>query len=88
MTEHDDQQPAGSTTEADTCPGGALQPWDVGSLPEPPEMNWKKLPTLVGPGILMAGVAIGAGEWLSTSEEDALDAQCDPFNAHIQQAGG
>jgi len=64
MTEHDDQKPPGSIAESDKRPGGALQPWDVGKLPEPPVMNWKKLPTLIGPGILMAGVAIGAGEWL------------------------
>ena len=64
MTEHDDRPPpaaAGSTTP-ETRRGGALQPWDVGELPEPPSINWKKLPTLIGPGILMAGVAIGAGE--------------------------
>ena len=41
-----------------------MQPWDVGSLPDPPALSLKKLPTLIGPGILMAGVAIGAGEWL------------------------
>ena len=64
MTEHDVQQSSDTTTEPQKRPGGALQPWDVGILPDPPAMNWKKLPTLIGPGILMAGVAIGAGEWL------------------------
>jgi len=66
MTEHDDQQvPAAAESKTpEKRPGGALQPWDVGELPEPPSINWKKLPTLIGPGILMAGVAIGAGEWL------------------------
>ncbi|MFP6768861.1 MAG: Nramp family divalent metal transporter, partial [Planctomycetaceae bacterium] len=46
------------------CDGGALAPWDVGTLPEPPLFDWKRLPTMIGPGVLMAGVAIGAGEWL------------------------
>ena len=64
MTEPDHQQLSESTVEPGKRTGGALQPWDVGDLPSPPEMNWKKLPTLIGPGILMAGVAIGAGEWL------------------------
>ncbi|MDP7274434.1 MAG: Nramp family divalent metal transporter [Planctomycetaceae bacterium] len=44
--------------------GGGLAPWDVGTLPEPPVFDWKRLPTMIGPGVLMAGVAIGAGEWL------------------------
>ncbi|MBO10469.1 MAG: hypothetical protein CMJ68_06880, partial [Planctomycetaceae bacterium] len=64
MTEPDHQQLSESTVEPGKRTGGALQPWDVGDLPSPPVMNWKKLPTLIGPGILMAGVAIGAGEWL------------------------
>ena len=64
MTEPDHQQLSESTVEPGKQTGGALQPWDVGDLPSPPVMNWKKLPTLIGPGILMAGVAIGAGEWL------------------------
>ena len=65
MTEHDDQLlPASESTTPKTRAGGALPPWDVGDLPEPPTMDWRKLPTLIGPGILMAGVAIGAGEWL------------------------
>ncbi|MBO51952.1 MAG: hypothetical protein CMJ69_14385 [Planctomycetaceae bacterium] len=65
MTEHDDQLlPVPESTTPKKRAGGALQPWDVGDLPEPPTMDWRKLPTLIGPGILMAGVAIGAGEWL------------------------
>ncbi len=52
------------TADAGKRAGGALESWDVGELPDPPVMDWKKLPTLIGPGILMAGVAIGAGEWL------------------------
>ena len=65
MTEHDDQLlPVSESTTPKKRAGGALQPWDVGDLPEPPTMDWRKLPTLIGPGILMAGVAIGAGEWL------------------------
>ena len=64
MTDRNVEQSSDTTAEPQKRPGGALQPWDVGILPDPPAMNWKKLPTLIGPGILMAGVAIGAGEWL------------------------
>jgi len=33
-------------------PGGALEPWTVASLPEPPRLSWRGLPMLI------------AGEWL------------------------
>ena len=54
-------------SDAQKRAGGALEPWDVASLPEPPEsprLSLKRLPAVIGPGVLMAGVAIGAGEWL------------------------
>ena len=43
---------------------GALRPWTTGDLPPAPEGGlayWKKA---VGPGLLLAGASIGAGEWL------------------------
>ncbi|MEZ5354847.1 MAG: Nramp family divalent metal transporter [Bryobacteraceae bacterium] len=38
-----------------------LPEWGRGELPEPPRMTVRGL---VGPGLLMAGAAIGGGEWL------------------------
>ena len=43
---------------------GALRPWTTGDLPPAPEGGlayWKKA---VGPGLLLAGASLGAGEWL------------------------
>jgi hypothetical protein len=45
-------------------PAGALAPWDVGELPEPPKIGWRTGLALVGPGIVLAGTSIGSGEWL------------------------
>ena len=42
---------------------GRMAPWEVGELPEPPAVRWTPR-ALLGPGILMAGAAIGGGEWL------------------------
>jgi hypothetical protein len=42
---------------------GALRAWDVAELPAPPP--WRVgLRRLIGPGLMMAGAAIGGGEWL------------------------
>jgi hypothetical protein len=38
--------------------------WRTGSLPPPPTGGWRGWPAMVGPGIVMAGSAIGSGEWL------------------------
>lgn len=38
-----------------------LPAWDRGELPAPPRRTWRDL---LGPGIVMAGASLGAGEWL------------------------
>ena len=38
--------------------------WDRGVLPQPPAWGWKNWATMLGPGLLSAGAAIGGGEWL------------------------
>jgi len=41
-----------------------LQAWGVDELPAPPRFGVRQWLALVGPGIVMAGAAVGAGEWL------------------------
>jgi hypothetical protein len=43
---------------------GCLAPWEVGALEEPPRHSWRDWTSLIGPGILLAGSSVGAGEWL------------------------
>lgn len=43
---------------------GRLPAWGRGVLPEPPRFGGRQWASLLGPGILMAGTAIGTGEWL------------------------
>src|SRR3954470_1467796 len=49
--------------EAGELAGGTMPPWTQGELPEPPTIKRGVLSTL-GPGLMMAGAAIGGGEWL------------------------
>jgi Mn2+/Fe2+ NRAMP family transporter len=42
---------------------GQMPPWTDGELPEPPKAKGGIL-GLLGPGLMMAGAAIGGGEWL------------------------
>jgi hypothetical protein len=47
-------------------PGSAQMPaWNTAELPEPPKFGLRQWGSLVGPGMLMAGAAIGGGEWLT-----------------------
>jgi hypothetical protein len=46
------------------APAGSIAPWQVGQLDPPPEFSWRQSAELIGPGVLIAGSAIGAGEWL------------------------
>jgi hypothetical protein len=39
--------------------------WDVGELPEAPRLTMRSWAMLFGPGLVMAGAAIGGGEWLA-----------------------
>jgi hypothetical protein len=40
-----------------------MPPWEVDELPAPPRLKFD-VRRLVGPGLMMAGAAIGGGEWL------------------------
>lgn len=59
-----DHATAGRSTDAeDLIPAGCLAPWEVGEF-EPPRPHSRRLLALLGPGVLLAGSAVGAGEWL------------------------
>jgi hypothetical protein len=47
-----------------TVPAGHLPPWNISTLEPPPRHSWRDWKTLIGPGILLAGSSVGAGEWL------------------------
>src|SRR6516164_11595705 len=53
-----------STSGAVTSPPTPVAPWEVGELIPPPRFGWRQAAELIGPGVLVAGSAIGAGEWL------------------------
>src|SRR5688572_18761271 len=42
----------------------AFPPWERAELPRAPVITMSQWPLLIGPGLLMAGANIGAGEWL------------------------
>jgi hypothetical protein len=39
--------------------------WEIGVLPEAPRLTLRSWAHLLGPGLVMAGAAIGGGEWLA-----------------------
>ncbi len=43
----------------------SVPPWDVGELPPAPPFSWRDWAGLLGPGLIMAGGAIGGGEWVT-----------------------
>lgn len=47
-----------------TVAAGKLPAWEVGTLERAPVPSWRKWTALLGPGILLAGSSVGAGEWL------------------------
>jgi hypothetical protein len=47
-----------------TVPAGRLPPWKLSTLEPAPRHSWRDWKTLIGPGILLAGSSVGAGEWL------------------------
>lgn len=49
---------------------GEMPAWTVGQLPDPPKIKSGIL-ALLGPGLMMAGAAIGGGEWLMGPEVTA-----------------
>ncbi|MBI4583891.1 MAG: Nramp family divalent metal transporter [Planctomycetes bacterium] len=54
---------AKGNSESQTVPAGMMPPWSVGELPAPPRLSWNPR-GLIGPGLMMAGAAIGGGEWV------------------------
>lgn len=47
-------------------PGSRQMPrWDAAELIEAPVFNWRKILSLIGPGLVMGAAAIGGGEWLA-----------------------
>jgi len=45
-------------------PAESIVTWQVGELIPPPEFHRRNWAELIGPGVLVAGSAVGAGEWL------------------------
>jgi hypothetical protein len=43
---------------------GGIPPWTRGDLPQAPSFGRRQITALIGPGVVMVGVSIGAGEWL------------------------
>jgi hypothetical protein len=50
--------------EAPSMPRTCLPPWGTAELPEPRPIRWGDWRAFIGPGIVMMGIQIGAGEWL------------------------
>ncbi len=47
-------------------PGSREMPaWEIGELPAAPRLTLRSWTLLVGPGLVMGGVAIGGGEWIA-----------------------
>ena len=51
-------------TTLDSVEAGMLRPWGVDDLPSPPPTGLRQWKNLLGPGVLLAGASVGAGEWL------------------------
>jgi len=68
MADHDsgdggkDQGPGAGTP--DKVMAGKMPPWDIDQLPVAPPDRFE-LRRILGPGLLMVGMAIGGGEWLT-----------------------
>ena len=56
---HQENEPKSETVAA-----GVLSPWTVDELAPPIKRGWREWRTFIGPGMLLAGASIGAGEWL------------------------
>jgi hypothetical protein len=54
----------GAHDEGVTVRAGRLPPWNVSTLEPAPVHSWRDWKALIGPGILLAGSSVGAGEWL------------------------
>ena len=51
-------------TAPDSVQAGKLPPWDVDELPAPPLSGIRQWKKFLGPGVLLAGASVAAGEWL------------------------
>jgi hypothetical protein len=61
----DRSQSASPETVEAPYPGSKAMPrWNVGKLPDAPRFTWKNWASMLGPGLLAGGAAIGGGEWL------------------------
>ncbi len=50
--------------EVVAAPAESIVPWQVGDLIPPPVLDRRHWAEMIGPGVLVAGSAVGAGEWL------------------------
>lgn len=50
--------------QATELPGSLPGPWNHGELPAAPRIDVRSWLVLLGPGLLLAGTAVGTGEWL------------------------
>jgi hypothetical protein len=53
----------GGEDDSPELQSGHMPAWSTGELPEPPTAK-KGILSILGPGLMMAGAAIGGGEWL------------------------
>jgi hypothetical protein len=60
----DESQQSSADDPPETVAAGCMPPWQVGELIPPPVRERRSIVGILGPGILLAGGAIGAGEWL------------------------
>ena len=60
--------PAGESSDADfqaPHPGSPEMPrWDTNQLRDAPRFTWRNWFSMLGPGLVLGGAAIGGGEWL------------------------
>src|SRR5437764_14291510 len=49
--------------QAPSVPAGHMTAWQIGELNRAPTYGWSSW-ALIGPGILLAGTSVGAGEWI------------------------
>lgn len=66
-----ESSPASPPSDPSYFGGKRLPAWEIDTLPPPPRMRWSLL-ALIGPGLMMAGAAIGGGEWLTGPRNTAL----------------
>lgn len=59
LGQHESRSSAGAT-----LPAGHLAPWQLAPLGPPPRRTRRRWLAVIGPGLLLAGSAVGAGEWL------------------------